>query len=215
MIPSLHHQPTLTFHHGQQAAPACRPRDAHDDQTLLAMMQSPNASTRQAGWAAWYSRDRQKLAAYVCRRSRGLRCGDAAEDLVQDAFVIGFRRISEGRYEDRGCALLAFLYGIARNLLRSTARRQQRDSGDNACLDFTPSGALPVEQRVVVAQVLDMVCDSRARLPVTHRNVIDGLYGRGQALARAGRGAGQDGRQRARHRPPHHRVDLPAARRRV
>ena len=100
---------------------------------------------------------------------------------MQEAFVIGFRRISEGTYEERGRALLAFLYGVAHNLLRSTARRQQRESGDEACLAYTPTSALPVEQQVMLGQVLAMVRDSHARLPAAHRNIIDGLYGQGKA----------------------------------
>lgn len=156
--------------------PAC-PSTQWSDQRLLAGLKSPSEATRRAAWGTWYRRDHAKLAAYVCRRSAGMHCGDAAEDIVQEAFVIAFRHISGGTYEDRGRALMAYLYGIAGNLLRSTRRRQQRSAVDDSVLDFTPDRTLPVSDQVLVAEVLEAVRASYARLPVHQRDVIDGLYG--------------------------------------
>ncbi len=157
------------------------PHAAIRDQRLLAMLQSPDEATRRAGWAAWYRRDQAKLKAYICRRSAGLRCSGAADDIVQDAFVIGFRYISEGKYEDRGRALLALLYGIAHNLVRSAARQRRRESEDNRYLDFAPATALSVEHKIVVAQVMEAVRAIYAELSDGHRNVIEGLYGEAKA----------------------------------
>ena len=108
----------------------------------------------EAAWKTLYQESFAALYAYVLWRCAGLR--DAADEVVQDAWLTAVRRI--GRFDPaRGC-FADWLCGIAANLLRNHFRRERvrRNSGAYAtrlaCLLNRPptaSGpsALPCSRR--------------------------------------------------------------------
>ena len=76
----------------------------------------------ERAWRTWYDETFDDLYLYVRWRCGGRR--DWADDIVQATWLTAVRRIR--RFDPRQASLLAWLRGIAANLLRNELRRQRR-----------------------------------------------------------------------------------------
>jgi len=95
------------------------------DEALVRQMQCSNPKLRAESWQRWFERDSDELRKYVCGRI-GQWNSSHSEDILQECFLIGFINVSSGQYEDRGKPLLAYLKGIAHNLMLAYWRTRQR-----------------------------------------------------------------------------------------
>ncbi len=73
-------------------------------------------------WRAWYNETFDALRRYVDWRCAGRR--DWADEIVQDTWLTAVRRMR--RFDPRRGSFLAWLRGIAANVLRSELRRRRR-----------------------------------------------------------------------------------------
>ncbi|MCA9711826.1 MAG: RNA polymerase sigma factor [Myxococcales bacterium] len=114
------------------------------------MPEQPDAELVEA-WAAGDRTAGQELIrrhAARLRRFFGYRAGDRAEDLVQATLLECIR--SRDRLRD-AAAFRSFLFGIAYNVLRTHARRWQRDDGQ-APIDSGVAAQSPTPSRAVAAR---------------------------------------------------------------
>jgi len=91
------------------------------DEVLVRQMQSADPVARSEAWRAWYEQDRPALMRYIRRR-----CPAHCEDILQECFEKGFIKVASGQYEHWGKPLIAYLKGIARNLIHTEYRSVQR-----------------------------------------------------------------------------------------
>jgi RNA polymerase sigma factor (sigma-70 family) len=102
------------------------------------------------------------------------------EELLQDAFVIGFESVSSGRYDECKAPLYAYLYGIARNLVREIIRLQQRepfsldDLGDAQVAGFDTYGDL--EDILYLEELRCQLLEALNHLPERHRCIVQAFY---------------------------------------
>ena len=150
--------------------------DCHCDQCLLAMMTATGAQLRQQGWQIWYERDRVALQRAIDRQCKALGCSLYSEDILQDAFVIGFRNISRGEFRDQGKALRAYLHGIARKLVYKVAYLQHKEPSYKADFDVEVEEIISPEDRIYVEHLLTSVGEACRQLPGPYCRVLKGLY---------------------------------------
>lgn len=156
------------------------------DLCLLDRMRASNQVDRQAGWDVWYQRDHQKIQRYVAKRCQVMHCGEHCDDIVQDTFVIAFRKVAEGQYQDQGKSLCSYLYGIARNLVYEVARFNRRNVANDDLLVQMQSNAPTLIESVVLEQVLTAIVESRGELAPVQQQILDGLYARGETSEQVG-----------------------------
>ena len=179
------------------------------DRRLLAQLAAADPALRRQGWEAWYRRDAPALLAFLDRRCRRLGSQEQSEDLLQDCFLIAVRRIAGGGYVEQDKRLIAYLLGIAKNLLRTLHRRQRRAPlafveqevmEGVGCSAWEVNAAL-LDARIpdfgdslYVAEVVHRVNEACTLRPVACRRVIVGIYGEGksadQLAAELGKSAG-------------------------
>lgn len=99
-----------------------------DEVQIVEWLQSDEKELRERAMQVWYQRDREDLKRVI--RSRCSRepwyVELHVEDIVQKAFMIAFRQVRNGKYKDRGKHLIAYLIGIAKNLIRDIRRNDKR-----------------------------------------------------------------------------------------
>jgi RNA polymerase sigma factor (sigma-70 family) len=157
--------------------------DCTCDDCLLAQMRSIDAGHRKRGWQAWYERDAATLFGYVQHHCYELGCPEQSEDLVHDTFVVGFRNISSGKYAEQGKPLCAYLYGIAKNMLRKVRWLHNKEGimlPEDDAAEPVAATADPVD-RVMLGQVLTMIEEAYERLSALAQRVITGLYANGKS----------------------------------
>ena len=76
----------------------------------------------QSIWSAWYEEHYRHLYRYAYGKT-GSR--EEAEDIASQTFLEALKGFD--RYRDQGLPVLAWLYGIARNLIAQRARKSQRE----------------------------------------------------------------------------------------
>jgi RNA polymerase sigma-70 factor (ECF subfamily) len=123
-----------------------------DDRELLKKITSGNADA----FADWYRAEAPRLRLFL-RHLLGNE--QAAEDLMQEAFIQIWRR-PQGFDPDRG-SLRAYLFGTARNLAASAARRQR----PSVELQTDPMIGDRVEGNSIVA-------DALSRLGIDDRTIL-------------------------------------------
>jgi RNA polymerase sigma factor (sigma-70 family) len=171
----VYKEAAMLLHKGNEYESTCS-----CDSCLLAQMRSGDAGQRKLGWQTWYERDALSIFAYLKRRCHELGCPEQSEELVQDCFIVGFKNISSGRFADKGKPLRAYLYGIAKNLLREVRWLRNKESmlpEGNAAEPVAVS--LNLLDHAIVEQVLTMIRDAYEHLPLLAQRVITGLYAHG------------------------------------
>ena len=84
----------------------------------------------QRAWQAWYDQSYGPLCRYVHWRSGGLE--DLAEEVIQETWLVAVRRVR--RFDPGRGSFLAWLRGIAANVLRNRLRARARtDRRRNPC----------------------------------------------------------------------------------
>lgn len=121
-------------------------------------------------WRALYEENFDRLYAYVSWRCSGL--VDLVDDLVQETWLTSLRRLAG--FDPRAGTFLAWLRGIAANILRNTFRRRRR-RGVMASLDQlgpvdSQTGCPPsADEAERIARTLDA-------LPAQYEEVLRAKY---------------------------------------
>ena len=150
------------------------------DQCLLAQMSATSAAERQKGWDAWYQRDAAALLAFIRRRALLVGCAEHSEDVLHDTFLVGFRNVSAGVFNEQGTSLFAYLVGIAKNRLREIVRIQSREPGSLDEQTATKAW-VPDVDRIYLEEVVTKVLEAYTLRPVVHRQVVKGIYAEGRS----------------------------------
>lgn len=118
-------------------------------------------------FGAFYERHVGAVTSYVARRSRR---ADVTFDLVAETFARALER--RGTYDERRGPAVAWLFGIARNLILDAARRGRVADAARIKLGMAPI-ALDDEQleRVAERASTDLV-EALAKLPATQREAV-------------------------------------------
>lgn len=96
------------------------------DPCLERLLAVTDESVRKEAWGAWYQRDLPVVYDFVRRRLWSNDRNEVAEDIAQEAFLIGFRLITGGRCPPQGNNLCGLLIGVAKNLISKAGRAQRR-----------------------------------------------------------------------------------------
>lgn len=155
--------------------------DCSCDACLFAMITATDKQVQQMGWQAWYERDSAIVSAYVNRRCLAMGCSGHTEDIVQDAFVIAFKNIGSGRYQNQGKSLCAYLYGIARNLIYDVIRLRKRELSEEVDTEHQEQTPLSLEEQIYIQDFLSRVGEARSLLAPSQRTILDGLYSAGKS----------------------------------
>jgi len=144
------------------------PRPPPDDESDDALVQRARAGDRVA--FGELVRRHQTAALRVAAAVTG--STEEARDIVQDAFVQGYRSLDRYRGEAPVRSwLLRIVANHAKNALRSTARRRGREDRF-AVLDGAPTDADPVSQPVVDRAEVSALLGMLAALPERDREVL-------------------------------------------
>jgi RNA polymerase sigma factor (sigma-70 family) len=145
-------------------------------------MKSDDTCQCQQGWETWYRRDAAALLIFMQRRSQRYLCLEHCEDLVQDCFMIGFRKVSSGHYVNQGSSLRAYLYGIAHHLLQETARSQRKATSLPQTEEAeVKAPVLELADWVCVNEVLTQLRAACGQQPQLNQSVVASLYGDGKS----------------------------------
>jgi RNA polymerase sigma-70 factor (ECF subfamily) len=120
----------------------------------------------ERAWRAWYDASFPGLDNYVLWRCGGLR--DVADDIVQETWLTAVRRIRD--FDPQRGRFLAWLRGIAANLLREYFRRRAHEP--LASDDHAASVSTELEQRDQAEQIARAL----GRLSQRHEAVLRAKY---------------------------------------
>lgn len=124
----------------------------------------------ETAWRALYRRGFAPLWAYARARSEG---ADAAEEVVQECWMIAVRRI--GRFDPERGPFEAWLKGIAANVLRNRARGRREPPRE-----LTPGGP---EARPSDADLRERIGRAMTVLPSAWQDVLHAKYRHGLGVA--------------------------------
>jgi RNA polymerase sigma-70 factor (ECF subfamily) len=135
----------------------------------------------ESAWRAWYDECFDALFAYVLWRCAGLR--DAADDVVQEAWLTAVRRVR--RFDPAAGPFAAWLRGIAANLLRNRFRRGRRRDilAPVACTHFTARAPESADAEAMRRERCERVAVALAELSERHEAVLRAKYLEGRAVA--------------------------------
>lgn len=142
-------------------------RQPRDDRDLLVA-----ACTDPQSFALFYDRHAAGLVRHF--RRRGL-TADLALDLAAETFATALESVD--RYEPGPEPAIAWLYGVAHNLLRHSARRGQIDDRARRRLGVPPLGVTDaslarVDELTSVKDGSDALAQALDELPAEHRDAI-------------------------------------------
>src|SRR5260221_13485737 len=120
----------------------------------------------EKAWRALYDASFAALDAYVLWRCAGLR--DAADDVAQETWLIAVRRI--GEFDPKRGRFLAWLRGIAANVLRGHFRRKQPQARLG---DEHPA---PADTGLARREEAEQIAEALARLPDRYEAVLRAKY---------------------------------------
>lgn len=129
----------------------------------------------EAAWRALYDLASAALWGYVSWRCAGLR--ELAEDVTQETWLVAVRKLRD--FDPAKASFIAWLRGVAANLLRNRFRQAKRDRA--APLDGTeisPETNMQQEQAELVARALATLPDryeAVLRAKYLDRDTVDGI----------------------------------------
>jgi RNA polymerase sigma-70 factor (ECF subfamily) len=126
----------------------------------------------QRAWQAWYDQSYEPLYRYVHWRSGGLE--DLAEEVVQETWLVAVRRVRT--FDPRQGSFLAWLRGIAANVLCNRLRRRARtDRREKHLHDEVPSQE-SVETELTRREQAERIARALADLPEHYEAVLRAKY---------------------------------------
>src|SRR5436190_13803309 len=136
----------------------------------------------ERAWRVWYDETSPPLYAYVLWRCGGLH--DRAEEIAAETWLVAVRRLHS--FDPDAGGLLAWLRGIAGNLLRNAFRRQRGSSLMAIRRDEEPADA-PLVRR----EEAERVARALAALPGHYEAVLRLRYLEGESVAAIAAGRGE------------------------
>jgi RNA polymerase sigma-70 factor (ECF subfamily) len=132
----------------------------------------------ERAWQAWYDESFDALYDYVLWRCAGLR--DLADDVVQETWLIAVRRIR--RFTPEEGPFIAWLRGIATNLLRNHFRRRTRRQRLAPLVNGHPLTA-PADAALEQRDRAERIARALAELSDRHEAVLRAKYLDGRSVA--------------------------------
>jgi RNA polymerase sigma factor (sigma-70 family) len=151
------------------------------DRCLLGQMRSPDVAQRQRGWEAWYQRDAPSLHRYLERLCWEKHCPEYTDDLLHDTFLIGFKGVARGGYDEQKAPLRAYLYGIAKNRVHEIVRLQQREPLIPNDPDQEGGATVDLNDLLFLEEVYCQIQAALDYLPAVQQQVIVELYVNGKS----------------------------------
>jgi RNA polymerase sigma-70 factor (ECF subfamily) len=140
----------------------------------------------ERAWRTWYEETYDDLYAYVLWRCGGNK--DQTEDVVQEIWLTAVRRVR--KFDPRRGSFLAWLRGIAANVLRNHFRRL-RPARRLQSLDEEPSATDSTEVQRTERERAHAVATTLAALPGRHEDVLRAKYLDGASVQQIARSSGQ------------------------
>ncbi|MEM8859373.1 MAG: sigma-70 family RNA polymerase sigma factor [Chloroflexota bacterium] len=150
------------------------------DECILKMIRLGESSLGYLGWSIWYERDFEVIHRFANRRLARWAVAHLAEDVAQDAFLLGWSNIVSGRFQYTGRSLCAYLTGITKNLIRDRVRKNARENNlifedyDSAAKGLTP------EQDVMIQEHIDLILLGFEQLKPSQKSVLFSTYAQGK-----------------------------------
>lgn len=140
------------------------------------LLRSAVLAGNEDAWRTWYEETYDPLYRYVHWRCGGRR--DWADEIVQETWLVAVRRVRA--FDPKKAAFLAWMRGIAANVLRNDLRRRRRSpkwqqSPDGRPLDATESASLSNDwlREQQIAAALDAL--AKREEAVLRAKYLDGL----------------------------------------
>ena len=141
----------------------------------------------QGAWQSWYDESYEPLYAYVHWRSGGLE--DLAEEVVQETWLVAVRRVR--RFDPGQGSFLAWLRGIAANVLRSRLRGRLVEGRRGESLQGELSSDVPVDAELIRRERAERIAATLADLPEHYETVLRAKYLDGATVAQVAKASGQ------------------------
>lgn len=141
----------------------------------------------EQAWRSWYDESYQPLYAYVHWRSGGLE--DLAEEVVQETWLVAVRRVRQ--FDPHQGSFLAWLRGIAANVLRSRLRARPAEWRRRESLQGGLASDVPVEAELVRRERAERIAAALADLPEHYETVLRAKYVDGATVAQVAEAAGR------------------------
>jgi RNA polymerase sigma-70 factor, ECF subfamily len=134
----------------------------------------------ESAWRTWYDECFDALLAYVLWRCAGLR--DAADEVVQETWLTAVRRVRY--FNPEAGPFVAWLRGIAANLLRNRFRRAGRQAVPLPMLAAQLAGRAPelADAEALRREQAEQVARALAELSERHEAVLRAKYLEGRAV---------------------------------
>ncbi len=150
----------------------CNVENCNCDQCLQVALRATNEGDRSRAWARWYQRDGGVVRAFVQRRVLANDRAEVAEDLTQDAFIIGYQLLTSGRYPATGNNLCGLLIGIAKRLVLKNGRARSRlGKSLEDCVE-PEAGELALDEKALVREVSTLVLHTFLLQPEQSRSLL-------------------------------------------
>jgi len=138
-------------------------------------------------WHAWYEESYGPLYAYVHWRSGGLE--DLAEEVVQETWLVAVRRVRS--FDPGQASVLAWLRGIAANVLRNRLRARRGVPSRAEPFDAEPDGGQPADAELIRRERAERIAAALADLPEHYEAVLRAKYLEGASVAEIAEASGQ------------------------
>ena len=141
----------------------------------------------QRAWQAWYDQSYEPLYRYVHWRSGGLE--DLAEEVVQETWLVAVRRVR--RFDPGRSSFLAWLRGIAANVLRNRLRSHARTYRRRKHLPDEVPSRESAETELARQEQAERIAHALADLPEHYEAALRAKYLEGASVAQIAEVSGQ------------------------
>ncbi len=141
----------------------------------------------QRAWQAWYDESYEPLCRYVHWRSGGLE--DLADEVVQETWLTAVRRVR--RFDPAQASFLAWLRGIAANVLRNRLRGRLARTSRREPFRGDPASDVSVETDLIERERARRIAAALADLPEHYEAVLRAKYLEYASVARIAEASGR------------------------